>query len=222
MSRTITAATIAGIALCFSLGLSTSSAHAGTAEPERDRPAADPKERSDDDARAFRIGAVAGVGFPHPLAIEALVKIDGVLALGAEYSALPKMNIATVEASAWAIAADARLFPFRNAFFVGVRGGRQNLKGTTTVNVGALGSFTESAEANAWFVNPRIGFLKTWDSGFTLGIDAGVQVPIGATLTSTLPAGVAPQADATMASVAKAFGNGVTPTVDILRVGFLF
>ena len=220
------AATLAGIAVFLSLGLSlglcSSSAHAGTTEPERDRPAGEPTDRSDEDTEPVRIGAVAGVGFPRPLAIEALVKIEGVLALGVEYSTMPKTTIAGVDTSFWAIAADARLFPFRNGFFVGVRGGRQVLTGTTTANLGALGTFTESGEARTWFVNPRIGFLWTWNSGFTVGIDAGVQIPIGPSLTTTLPAGLPAEVDRTIASVANTFGNGVTPTVDLLRVGFLF
>jgi hypothetical protein len=142
-------------------------ADATEAGPERDRPGAEPTGRSDEDQAPLRIGAVAGVGFPHPLAIEALVKIEGVLALGLEYSALPKTTIVGVNAKAWALAADARIFPFR-------------------------------------------------------GIDAGVQIPIGASLTTTVPAGLPPQIDNTIASIANTFGNGVTPTVDLLRIGFLF
>ena len=214
------------LAASLDIALSASSAHAGTApdttEPERDRPATEPMDRGDDDTEAVRIGAVAGVGFPRPLAIEALVKIDGVLALGVEYSTLPKTTIAGVDTSFWAVAADARLFPFRNGFFIGVRGGRQVLTATATANLGALGTFSESGEANTWFVNPRIGFLWTWHSGFTVGIDAGVQIPIGPSLTTTLPAGLPAQVDSSIASIANTFGNGVTPTVDLLRIGFLF
>jgi hypothetical protein len=222
------AATIAGLAVFLALALSTSlgasSAHAETSEatPERDRPSSGPTDRSDEDSEAVRIGAVAGVGFPRPLAIEALVKFDGVLALGVEYSTLPKTTIVGADTTFWAIAADARLFPFRNGFFIGLRGGRQVLTATATANLGALGTYAESGEANTWFVNPRIGFLWTWHNGFTVGIDAGVQVPIGPSLTTTLPAGLPPQVDSTIASIANTFGNGVTPTVDLLRVGFLF
>jgi hypothetical protein len=225
----IPAAIVAGIGVFLSISLSSVSAHADSATadatengPQRDRPAAEPKDRSDEDTDAIRIGAVAGVGFPHPLAIEALVKIEGVLALGLEYSALPKTTIVGVDARAWALAADARIFPFRNGFFIGVRGGRQVLTATATANLGALGTYQESGEASTWFVNPRIGFLWTWHNGFTVGIDAGVQIPIGPSLTTTLPAGLPPQVDNTIASIANTFGNGVTPTVDLLRIGFLF
>ncbi len=225
------AAPVAGVAVFLALSLSlnvcSSNARAGTEKVSdspvvRDRYAAQPTDRSDEDTEPVRLGAIAGIGFPHPLAVEAVVKVEGVLALGVEYSALPTTTIMGVSTSGWAIAGDARLFPFRNGFFIGVRGGRQVLNGNATANLGALGTYTESGEADTWFVNPRIGFLWTWRSGFTLGIDAGVQIPIGPTLTTTLPAGAPAQVDNTIASVASTLGNGVTPTVDLLRVGFLF
>jgi hypothetical protein len=181
------------------------------------------RERADDDTEALRLGAIAGIGFPHPLALEALAKVDRLLAVGVEYSFLPTTTLRGVEGSAWALAVDARVFPFRNGFFLGVRGGRQVLSASTTVEVGGFGSLVESARAEAWFINPRIGFLWTWRSGFTIGTDAGVQLPITATLTSTLPTGLAGgPTDQTIASVASALGNGITPTLDLVRLGFLF
>jgi hypothetical protein len=218
------AAALAGAVSVLSLPLS---AHAEAAEDKSSSPSSSAdqpsRERPNDDRDPLRLGAVAGIGFPHPLAVEGLVKIDRVLALGVEYSFMPTATFGRVESSAWALAADARVFPFRNGFFLGVRGGRQVLTAQTTITVGGLGSFPESARAEAWFVNPRVGFLWTWRSGFTVGIDAGVQLPLHATLTTTLPSQLAGSPiDQMIASVTNAFGNGVTPTVDLLRVGFLF
>lgn len=213
------AALVAGIAVTLFARTAYAHAHA-EAPPSQDRPTAAAHDDEDDDA--FRLGAVAGIGFPRPLAIEGMIKVGGVLALGVEYSAMPKTNIMGVDTRFWALAGDARLFPFKGGFFVGLRGGRQVLSGTTTIDLGAYGAYAQSGAAETWFVNPRIGFLWTWRSGFTLGIDAGIQIPIGPSLTTTLPAGVAPQIDETIASVANTFGNGVTPTIDLLRVGFLF
>jgi hypothetical protein len=215
VKRSTPAAALAGIAITLSSSLAF-------ADDAHDRPQPPPVERSDDDTDAFRIGAVAGVGFPHPLAIEALVKVERVLAVGLEYSVLPTTNIGGVETKFWALAGDARVFPFKNGFFIGLRGGRQVLSARATASLGALGTYSESGAAETWFVNPRIGFLWTWRSGFTIGFDAGVQVPIGPTLTTTLPAGLLPQVDSTVATIANTFGNEVTPTVDLLRIGFLF
>ena len=215
MKSSLAAATLAGIVLTFPASIAR-------AEGDKDRPQSEIVEHPDEDPEAFRIGAVGGVGFPRPLAIEGLVKIEGVLALGVEYSVFPKTNLAGVETTLWALAGDARLFPFKSGFFIGVRAGHQVLTATASVNLAAYGTYSESANAETWFVNPRIGFLWTWRGGFTLGIDAGVQIPIGASLTTTLPAGLPSQVEGTIASVANTFGNDVTPTIDLLRVGFLF
>jgi hypothetical protein len=189
------------------------------AEAPTDRPPTDAHEG--DEEEGLRIGPLAGVGFPRPLELEGLVKIDGVLALGVEYSALPKTTIDGVESSMWALAGDLRVFPFKGAFFVGARAGHQSLSASTTLSASSV-SLTETATADAWFVNPRIGFLWTWRSGVTLGIDAGVELPIGAKLATSLPAGAPSQLGSTVSTVAGVLGNDVTPTIDLIRLGYLF
>ncbi len=203
---------------CIAAAILSFHARALSAEERVDRPSEQP--RSSDEEEHLRIGPIVGVGFPRPLAIEGLVKVERVIALGVEYSALPRTNIAGVESSIWALAGDLRVFPFKGAFFIGARVGHQTLDASTTLADSGL-AVTETATASAWFVNPRIGFLWTWSSGITLGIDAGVQIPLDASFTTSLPAGVSP-IDSTVATVAGALGNGVTPTIDLLRLGFLF
>ena len=83
------------------------------------------------------------------------------------------------------------------------------------------GLFLLDATGRATYVNPRLGVLWTHRSGFSLGADVGVQIPITSRYTSSVPKEAA-EADAILSKVASAFGNGVTPTVDLLRVGFLF
>jgi hypothetical protein len=172
-----------------------------------------------------RIGALAGVGFPRPFAIEAFAKVHKVVGFGAEYSFLPKMNAFGAETRFKAVAVDFRVFPFKNGLFIGLRGGRQWLDVKTTVAATPLGSSNEAMEASTWFVNPRVGVLHTFESGITVGIDVGVQVPIGASYTrssSTSNVGTVNGAEGTLTMVANALGNKTTPTVDLLRVGFLF
>lgn len=166
----------------------------------------------------FRIGVLGGVGFPRPLAIEGMIKVERLIGLGVEYSTLPSLTISGVDTSFWAIAATLRVFPFKDGFFLGVRGGRQHLGGEGTVTVAPYGSFRESVTIDSTFVNPRIGFLWTWSPGITLGIDAGVQIPVGATVSSSLPAGTVNQE---VMDVAQALGNTTLPTIDLLKVGFL-
>jgi hypothetical protein len=209
-------------ALLSSLVSSASTASAAT-RPPRDRDAPPAHDADAREADAFRAGVLGGVGFPRPLAIEVLGKIDRTLALGFEYSVLPTTTISDVRTSFWALALDARLFPMRGPFFVGARAGRQHLAGTTTVSDPSLGSATESVSVDTWFVNPRVGFLWTWQTGLTLGIDAGLQIPLSASESSSVPAAAAgiPAADSAT-SVASTLGKHVLPTVDLLEVGFLF
>ncbi|MFO0671527.1 MAG: hypothetical protein U0235_18175 [Polyangiaceae bacterium] len=188
----------------------------------RDAPSEE-KKPDDGDDETLRVGVLGGIGFPRPLSIEGMVKVKRTLGLGVEYSLMPKIAVSGVEATFNAIAADARYFPFKGAFFIGLRAGHQRMNATSTVTVASY-SITESATAEATFINPRIGFLFTGKEGFTIGIDAGVQVPLSSSLTTTLPKNLPTQlqVDSSMSKVAGTFGNDVTPTVDLLKVGMLF
>lgn len=186
-----------------------------------------PEREQKEQPEHLRLGPLVGIGFPRPLAVEGFVKIEKTVGLGVEYSFLPRTTIAGASTRFDAVAVDARWFPFKGGFFIGLRGGRQWLTGSMTLNVQGLGSFTESADAATWFINPRLGFLYTWDSGITVGIDAGVQLPISPTYVRSGPATAAglaenAQTDQTLRTIANTLGNDVTPTLDLFRLGFLF
>lgn len=168
-----------------------------------------------------RVGLLLGVGFPRPLAAELLVKANRYVAFGAEASMAPEIGVSTVHGSLYGVAGDLRVFPVPGPFFIGVRGGYQRMTLKTTVALPPLGARTDAAFAETTYVNPRLGVLWTHRSGFSLGADVGVQIPITSRYTSSVPKEAA-EADAILSKVASAFGNGVTPTVDLLRVGFLF
>jgi len=190
-------------------------------DEERMKEMSDPNGFSEDRDHV-RVGPIVGLGLPRPLAIEALVKIERVVGLGLEYSFLPRMNLFGVDTTFYAVAADLRVFPFRGGFFLGLRAGYQRIGAQATVSIAQLGSLTESAVGESAFLNPRLGFLWTWNNGFTIGIDAGVQLPVSSSITSTLPSGVLVEVDDAMVRVANTLGHAPTPTVDLLRIGFLF
>jgi hypothetical protein len=214
--------------VAITLGLASSPARAQQRQkgdeirvPER------PEERAREKPEHFRIGPLVGVGFPRPLAIGGFAKVERLVGVGLEYSFLPRVNVRNVDTGFNAVALDLRVFPFRGAFFIGARAGRQWLDAKASLQAGRFGSFTESMEAATWFVNPRAGFLYTFDNGITIGIDAGIQLPINPTYRRTgaaTEAGVASQfdVDGTLVAVANALGNNPTPTIDLLRLGFLF
>jgi hypothetical protein len=196
--------------------------------PSRDKPSSESNESSTSRTDHLRIGALVGVGFPRPLAIEGIVKLERTLALGLEYSALPQISVSDVQVSAWAIAGSARVFPFRGPFFVGLRAGRQHLNAQASVS-GYGYTVPVSLGVDTTFLNPQIGFLWTWDPGFSIGIDAGLQIPLTSSTASSVDASmpsavqqyVSPLQN-TMESVAGTVGQTVLPTIDLVRIGVLF
>jgi len=189
---------------------------APTPARERDQATHESPSTRDD---AWRLGVLGGIGFPRPLTIEAMLKVKRVLALGAEGGFLPTLSVSGVDTSVWSLAGDVRVFPFQGAFFVGVRVGYQHLGASTTVNVPSVVSASESVSLDSVYVNPRLGFLWTLRSGFTIGIDAGVQVPLSTSFSTTLPVAVA---SVVQQNTAVQTLSGVLPTVDLLRIGALF
>jgi hypothetical protein len=213
-----------GAAACAlaSLALSSTTAFAQTAAPAETPPptkedAPVPKEDTDASHHdgSVHVGVLGGIGFPRPLAIEGVLTFDHLILLGAEYSALPTTNFSGVDTSMWALAADIRVFPMRNGFFIGLRAGKQHLAETATLTVSST-AVSASNTADTTFLNPRIGFLWNWRA-FVIGIDAGVQIPVLTTTASTLPAGVSPPSGA--ADLSHTFSQSVLPTVDLLRIG---
>lgn len=190
---------------------------------QQDRPLEAQTSGSKQD-ESFRVGGMVGVGFPRPFAVEGFVKVKKIVGVGFEYSFLPDTSVAGTDISFKGMAVDARVFPFKGGLFVGVRGGKQWLSTRSTVQAGP-GRYTEAMSAETAFINPRVGYLKTWENGITIGIDVGVQIPINPSYSrdsDLAKNGIKSEADKTYASVANTLGNKTTPTIDLLRVGFLF
>ena len=167
-----------------------------------------------------QIGAIGGVGFPRPLSIEGLMKIERTVALGLEYSVLPTTNIGGVDFKASAVAGDLRVFPFAGPFFFGTRLGRQHFEASTSLTIASYGTVHGDTTTDTWFVNPRLGFLHTWSSGFTLGLEGGLQIPLSHTTANKVPDGVTVPTSITR--VSDLFGASVLPTVSLLQAGMMF
>jgi hypothetical protein len=167
-----------------------------------------------------QLGVLGGVGFPRPFSIGALLKIERAFAMGVEYSTSPTLGLGGADWSYHAIAADVRVFPTQSWFFLGMRVGKQHLTGTTTFSTEQTGQLTESLTMDTWFVNPRVGFLYTSKEGLTLGIDAGLQIPVSHTMSTTLPAGT--PLPGTVDSVTNFLGAKIIPSVTVLQLGMMF
>jgi hypothetical protein len=197
--------------------------------PTSDHPSRESGEHGN--ARAgdhVQVGALVGVSFPRPLSVEGIVKVERVLAFGAEYSALPQISVSSVQLTCWAVAGSARVFPFGGPFFFGLRAGRQHLAADAPLSAYGY-TVPVGLTVDTTFLNPQLGFMWTWDPGIMLGIDVGIQIPLSSqsssSLGATLPAAaqtyVTP-AQQNLESVAKAAGQTTLPTLDLIRIGFLF
>ena len=217
------------ISIALGLALVQQTAFAQTPEPApsppRDRQEAVAEPRGEQDG--FQIGVIGGVGFPRLLGIEALFKVERYVAFGIEYSAFPEFAISDVDVSVWALAGDVRVFPFRSAFFFGLRGGHQHVGAGTILEVSGQTIPLEGG-LDTIFLNPRLGFLWTWDSGITLGLDAGLQIPLSSRTSGALALADTVMLPARGAEVvsevrraARVFGESTLPTIDLLRLGLM-
>lgn len=191
-----------------------------TAEPVVDDRASTSDGNGGGRREHVRVGVIAGAAFPRPLSVEAMVKIEQTFAIGLEYSAMPqtKFGDAVFGWHAWAL--DARVFPLQGAFFLGMRVARQHLDGSASVTAGSYGTYSGAIATDTWYVEPRLGFLWTFRSGITVGLDAGLEIPVSHTSTAALPAGIAVPTE--VATVRDLFGASKLPTVTLLTVGALF
>jgi hypothetical protein len=199
------------------------------ASPRADRAGSGSSEHADRRVpEHVQFGALVGVSFPRPLSVEGLVKLEQLAALGLDYSALPQIGVSGVQLTSWAVAGSARVFPFRGPFFLGLRVGRQHV--TADASVAAYGyTVPVGLNVDTTFLDPQLGFMWTWNPGLTLGVGAGVQIPVSSQASSSLQSPVPSAAQAavspaqqTLENVAKAAGQTALPAVDLIRVGFLF
>jgi hypothetical protein len=134
-----------------------------------------------------------------------------------EYGVLPAVTVKGVQVGTWALAGDARWLPWRGPLFVGLRAGVQHVEAGTTVPVTGFGQVSETLGLDSSFINPRIGLLWVLRSGLVLGMEAGVQIPLSTSTTSTWPLALVPS----LQSQIDALERSVLPTIDLIRVGFV-
>ncbi len=188
--------------------------------PTKDTPAGTPEKKKARDANA-KFGVLGALGFPRPLSIEAMINVEESVAIGIEYGYLPSIKVDGADVHYHAIAGDLRVFPLKSPFFLGARLGKQHVDASGTMTVSGYGTYNESMSIDAWFVNPRLGFLWTHSSGITIGMDVGLQIPISHTESSTVPAALQAKAPQSITTVTTLFGTSVLPTVSLLQIGML-
>lgn len=113
--------------------------------------------------------------------------------------------------SSWAAEVGLMVFPFGGSFFLGAAGGHLSLAASAPTKAGQV-----SFDISSLYLTPHLGWLSTWDSGFSIGFDVGAQLPISASVTTTGPDKAAANAD----SLVRALATLPLPTVS-LKLGWM-
>jgi hypothetical protein len=178
--------------------------------------------------RPLHLGVLGGVAFPRPFSVEGVVGVGQRMLVGVEYGVSPAVTISGVRTTLWGVAGDARVFPFRGPFFVGLRAGMQRLDASGSASFGPVGPIDASIMATTWYVNPRVGVLWTIKPGLTLGVNAGLQIPVSVS-ESMSPAtfeGAPPQvvagATGQVNQIVSPIARHVLPTFDLLQLGYVY
>lgn len=146
----------------------------------------------------FRIGIILGTGLPSIVSFGGIIKLTRYFGAGVNVGLIPSIRLAYYgEAQLSYQEGDiyARIFPFGGAFFAGAGVGYAHVAGSFKSDVPIppdlklppgspqiplpTSAFIGSeASVRTLVLIPTIGLLHTFGSGFTIGIDAGAQIPI--------------------------------------------
>jgi hypothetical protein len=143
----------------------------------------------------FQIGPVVGAGLPSLLNFGVAVKLTRYVGAGINIGIIPTLKIsyygqATLAYQEYDVY--ARVYPFGGAVFLGTGIGYEAVQGTlaTTVDLtpyqqglpaGLLPNsvdYASQGSVKTLILTPQIGLFHTFGSGFSLGFDVGLQVPI--------------------------------------------
>jgi hypothetical protein len=113
--------------------------------------------------------------------------------------------------SSWSAEAKLMLHPFQGSFFLGASVGHMELSAAARTSAGPV-----DVNVATEYVAPRLGWLATWDSGFTLGFDVGAQIPLGPEVTATAPS----KSQTTVESLSRSLAALPLPTLGF-RLGWM-
>jgi hypothetical protein len=208
--------------------LTAADAHADPA-PARDAPPSSSVYTKEGLLGTFRLGPTVGVGAPDGARLGVFAKWRGIVAAGAAFSLLPETRVPGIDASVARVSGEAfaRVHPFRGAFFLGVAGGYAETKGTLTEERTAFRQVQRveaHAYANAVYVAPHLGFQWMLPMGMTIGIDAGVEIPV-ATTSATFEAAkyglvVPTEGKGSVADATRFVASMPIPVIHLLELGY--
>jgi hypothetical protein len=199
----------------------------------------------------FRIGPVVGVGLPSFLSFGGAIKLTKYFGAGLNFGIVPKLQFAyygDATVSYQAANIYGHIHPLGGGFFLGAAIGYGHARATYTEEFDIKdyvppGSgfpttlpYTSEATVQMLLLTPELGYFFTFKSGFTFGVDAGVQIPIAPSeirfeshVNTSLPQAVEDQivekfiapTDARVESTLERLAQTILPTFGI-KMGWLF
>jgi hypothetical protein len=182
-----------------------------------------------------------GTGLPSLLSIGGTIKLTRFIGAGATFGLIPSVRLSYYGEAVLAYQHYdfyGRLYPFGGSFFLGAGVGYVTVNGSLdqTVDVSYPGvppsiSYDSEGSVKTLVLSPTLGFLHTFDSGFSLGLDFGVVLPIAPSevefdskLSTDVPDPVKQQylapIDAQVVDTLETIGRTPLPSVN-LRIGWI-
>lgn len=196
----------------------------------------------------FRIGPVIGVGLPRFLSFGGAIKLTKYLGAGINYGIIPEVQFAYYgDATVRYQGVDiyGHIHPFGGGFFLGAAVGYAHARGTYEEQFqnpldanAAPFPYTSEATVQTLVLTPELGYFFTFKSGFTMGVEVGLQIPIAPSkidfksrvnypsgwsdeLKQVIQTQYVEPTDARVESTLEKVGQTILPTIGI-KMGWLF
>jgi hypothetical protein len=201
------------------------------------------EDEEEESVDQFKIGPVAGIGIPSVISFGGTLKLTRFLGAGINVGLIPKVQLdyygkATLSYQHYDIY--GRLYPFGGGFFLGAGAGYATVDGTMTATYNSpiaiagipnSATYSGTGTVRTLMLTALIGYFYTTSIGFSIGVDAGAQIPIAPSeikfASSVKPDAAAmwvadqkKQADDSVRSTLEKIGRTPLPTLN-LRIGWI-
>lgn len=172
---------------------------------------------------------LTAVALPRPISFGVEAKWKDLMGLSGAYGFFPQVTVSSVKLKITGYDFRLKIYPFRGAFFLGVGMGSQTFTGSMTKTISTIATTGTIVQDNS-FIAPHMGWNWTWDSGFFMGLDLGVQLSMkrkntfSSDVTNTLVTSSAEytalQAD--ILKQADLIGKTPLPLLTLIKIGYFF